>query len=117
VSAICDGLSDSSVKISHIRPTPKTAGLAATKARLDVGEKIMRSARGPRLVTRHIETCSRPQIHDLIELRVEVGIGLGLILAFVDLLLRHKIRPSADYQTVLAVNDIAERHTISRPGV
>jgi len=38
-------VADNSVKISHIRPTPNTAGLAATKARLDVAEKIVRRAR------------------------------------------------------------------------
>jgi len=64
------------------------------------------------VVTRHIETGNRPQIYDLIELWVEVGIGLGLVLALFDFLPRHTIRPSADNQTVLTVNDIAEWHTI-----
>jgi len=32
---------------------------------------------GPGLVTRHIESGNRPQIYDLIELWVKIGIGLG----------------------------------------
>jgi len=69
------------------------------------------------VVTRHIETGNCPQINDLIKPWVEVGIGLGLVLARFDFLPCHKIRPSADYKLVFTVNDIAEWHTIFRPRV
>src|SRR5579859_5981976 len=62
------------------------------------------------MVTRHVETCNRPQVHDLVELWVEVGMGLGLVLTRFDFLPCHTIRHSADYQTVLTVNNVAKRH-------
>jgi len=69
------------------------------------------------MVTRHVETGNGAQVNDLIKLWVEVGIGLGLILARFDFLPRHTIRPSTDDQPVLTVNDVAEWHTIFLPRV
>jgi len=64
------------------------------------------------MVARHIETGNRSQINDLIKLWVEVGIGLGLVLARFDFLPCHKTQPSADYEPMLDVNGVAEWHGI-----
>jgi hypothetical protein len=66
-------------------------------------------------VARHIETRNRAQIYDLIELWVEIRIGLGLVLAVFDFLPRHTLRPGADYQAVFLVNNATEWHTILTP--
>jgi hypothetical protein len=65
------------------------------------------------MLARHIEARDRPQIYDLIEFWVEVGVGLGLVLALFDFFPRHTARPGADDQALRTINYIVEWHRFS----
>src|SRR5215472_10850149 len=107
---MCEGLSDSSVKISHNSRHAKDRRIGRNECTLRSEGEDHPARKHPRLLTGHIETCYRSQIHELIEFRIEVRIGLGLLLTFFNFIPCDATRSSADYEALLLINCVAERH-------